>query len=68
MTEAELKDHFKKYGMLRDAYIPKPFRAFAFITYDTGDEAEKALNDKHVLKGERCTKCSNIVLPISQGI
>ena len=33
MTADDLKDYFSKFGEVTDVFIPKPFRAFAFITF-----------------------------------
>jgi RNA recognition motif-containing protein len=33
ITEADLRDHFEKFGSVTDVYVPKPFRSFAFVTF-----------------------------------
>ena len=33
MTADDLRDYFSKFGEVTDVFIPKPFRAFAFITF-----------------------------------
>jgi RNA recognition motif-containing protein len=33
MTGDDLKDYFSKFGEVTDVFIPKPFRAFAFVTF-----------------------------------
>ena len=33
MTADHLKEYFSKFGEVTDVFIPKPFRAFAFITF-----------------------------------
>ena len=33
MTSDDLKDYFSKFGEVTDVFIPKPFRAFSFITF-----------------------------------
>ena len=33
ITAEDLKEHFEKFGPVTDVYIPKPFRSFAFITF-----------------------------------
>jgi RNA recognition motif-containing protein len=33
ITSDDLKDYFCKFGEVTDVFIPKPFRAFAFVTF-----------------------------------
>lgn len=33
MTADELRQYFMQYGEVTDVFIPKPFRAFAFVTF-----------------------------------
>lgn len=33
MTADELRQFFSQYGEVVDVFIPKPFRAFAFVTF-----------------------------------
>jgi TAR DNA-binding protein 43 len=33
ITADDLKDYFGKFGEVTDVFIPKPFRAFAFVTF-----------------------------------
>lgn len=33
ITAEDLKEHFEKFGPVTDVYIPKPFRSFAFVTF-----------------------------------
>lgn len=33
MTADELQQFFAQYGEVVDVFIPKPFRAFAFVTF-----------------------------------
>lgn len=51
ITKTDLSEYFERYGTLRDVYIPKPFRGFAFLTFLTAEEAEAAMRDDHMLKG-----------------
>ncbi|KAI6646700.1 TAR DNA-binding protein 43-like [Oopsacas minuta] len=40
---SELATQFEKYGNIIDVYVPKPFRGFGFVTFQTGEEAQRAL-------------------------
>lgn len=33
ITTEDLKEHFEKFGPVTDVYIPKPFRSFAFVSF-----------------------------------
>ena len=33
MNADDLRDYFSKFGEVTDVFIPKPFRAFAFVTF-----------------------------------
>ena len=33
MNADDLREYFSKYGEVTDVFIPKPFRAFAFVTF-----------------------------------
>ena len=33
MTADDLREYFSTFGEVTDVFIPKPFRAFAFITF-----------------------------------
>lgn len=33
MTTDDLRQFFMQYGEVTDVFIPKPFRAFAFVTF-----------------------------------
>ena len=33
ISSDDLKDYFGKFGEVTDVFIPKPFRAFAFVTF-----------------------------------
>lgn len=36
----DLRNYFKKFGEISDVFIPKPFRAFAFITFKDSEIAQ----------------------------
>ena len=39
-TVEDLRSYFKKFGEISDVFIPKPFRAFAFITFMDSETAQ----------------------------
>lgn len=45
MTTDELRQYFMQYGEVTDVFIPKPFRAFAFVTF-ADDQVRVTLNDR----------------------
>ena len=48
---SELATQFEKYGKITDVYVPKPFRGFGFITFQTGEEAQRAQEGGAELSG-----------------
>lgn len=44
MTTDDLRQYFMQYGEVTDVFIPKPFRAFAFVTF-ADDQVRLTLND-----------------------
>ena len=44
MTADDLRDYFSKFGEVTDVFIPKPFRAFAFITFLDPEVAQVSSN------------------------
>lgn len=51
MTGDDLKDYFSKFGEVTDVFIPKPFRAFAFITFLDPEVAQSLCGEDHIVKG-----------------
>ncbi|RWS30525.1 TAR DNA-binding protein 43-like isoform X3, partial [Leptotrombidium deliense] len=47
----DLKDYFSKYGEIADVFIPKPFRAFAFVTFYDAEIAQSLCGEDHIVKG-----------------
>lgn len=47
----DLNDYFSKYGEIEDIFIPKPFRGFAFVTFQEPGTAQKLCGDDHLIKG-----------------
>ncbi|XP_044741178.1 TAR DNA-binding protein 43-like isoform X3 [Chrysoperla carnea] len=51
MTADDLRDYFSKYGEVTDVFIPKPFRAFSFVTFLEPDVAQSLCGEDHIIKG-----------------
>merc|ERR1719481_674487 len=51
MTGDDLKEYFSKFGEVTDVFIPKPFRAFAFITFLDPEVAQSLCGEDHIVKG-----------------
>ncbi|KAL1460813.1 hypothetical protein WDU94_012756 [Cyamophila willieti] len=47
LTEGDLREFFEQYGVVTEVLIPKPFREFAFVTFDS-DAVAKSLVGQHV--------------------
>ena len=43
MNADDLRDYFSKFGEVTDVFIPKPFRAFAFVTFLDPEVAQVSL-------------------------
>lgn len=46
MTAEDLRDYFSKFGEVTDVFIPKPFRAFAFVTFLDPEVAQVCCRSK----------------------
>ncbi|XP_065219473.1 TAR DNA-binding protein 43-like [Planococcus citri] len=51
LTVDDLRAYFSQFGEVTDVYIPKPFRSFAFVTFDSPDTAQHLIGEDHVIKG-----------------
>jgi len=51
ITADDLKEHFEKFGPVTDVYIPKPFRSFAFVTFQESKVAQSLYGKDHIVKG-----------------
>jgi hypothetical protein len=51
LTCKDLEDYFIQYGQVIDVYIPKPFRAFGFVTFVEADVAQGLCGESHIIKG-----------------
>lgn len=50
--EAEdLRCYFNKFGEVVDVFIPKPYRAFAFVTFADPEVAQTLCGEDHIVKG-----------------
>ncbi|XP_037085397.1 TAR DNA-binding protein 43-like [Pollicipes pollicipes] len=50
MTPDDLRDYFGQFGEVTDVFIPKPFRAFAFVTFLNPDIAQSLCGEDHIIK------------------
>lgn len=51
LTADDLKDYFSKFGEVTDVFIPKPFRAFSFVTFLDPEVAQSLCGEDHIVKG-----------------
>lgn len=50
LTSDDLRDYFSKFGEVTDVFIPKPFRAFSFVTFLDPDVAQSLCGEDHIIK------------------
>ena len=50
ITTDDLREYFSKYGEVTDVFIPKPFRAFAFVTFLDPETAQSLCGEDHIIK------------------
>lgn len=51
MTMDDLREFFSSYGEVVDVFIPKPFRAFAFVTFADPRVAHSVCGEDFIIKG-----------------
>ncbi|XP_075695487.1 TAR DNA-binding protein 43 [Rhinoderma darwinii] len=51
MTADELRQFFTQYGEVVDVFIPKPFRAFSFVTFADDQVAQSLCGEDLIIKG-----------------
>ncbi|KAL3860145.1 hypothetical protein ACJMK2_010310 [Sinanodonta woodiana] len=51
MSIDDLRDYFSKFGEVVDVFIPKPFRSFAFVTFQDAHVAQSLCGEDHIIKG-----------------
>ena len=47
----DLTMYFSKFGEVVDVFIPKPYRAFAFVTFADPETAQALCGEDHIIKG-----------------
>ncbi|XP_017045351.1 TAR DNA-binding protein 43 isoform X1 [Drosophila ficusphila] len=47
----DLREYFSKFGEVTDVFIPRPFRAFSFVTFLDPDVAQSLCGEDHIIKG-----------------
>lgn len=53
ITEEDLAEYFGKYGEITDTFIPKPFRGFAFVTFNEPDVVAALTGRDHTIKDQK---------------
>jgi len=51
LSADDLREYFEKFGEVTDVFIPKPFRAFAFVTFLDTEVAQSLCGEDHIIKG-----------------
>ncbi|KAE8750358.1 hypothetical protein FOCC_FOCC002918, partial [Frankliniella occidentalis] len=51
LQQDDLREYFSKFGEVTDVFIPKPFRAFAFVTFLDPEIAMGLCGEDHIIKG-----------------
>lgn len=51
LSQDDLRDYFSKFGEVTDVFIPKPFRAFSFVTFLDPEIAQGLCGEDHIIKG-----------------
>lgn len=51
ITKNDFFEYFSKFGEVTDVYIPKPFRACAFVNFLDAEVAQNLCGEDHIIKG-----------------
>lgn len=51
ITAEDLRTYFSEFGEVIDVFVPRPFRAFAFVTFLDPEVAQGLCGEDHVIKG-----------------
>lgn len=57
LTADDLREYFGKFGEVTDVFIPKPFRAFSFVTFLDPEVAQSLCGEDHIIKGKKSKGC-----------
>ncbi|XP_065368031.1 TAR DNA-binding protein 43 isoform X2 [Calliphora vicina] len=47
----DLREYFSKFGEVTDVFIPRPFRAFSFVTFLDPEVAQSLCGEDHIIQG-----------------
>lgn len=51
LSAEDLRDYFAEFGQVTDVFVPRPFRAFSFVTFLDPDVARSLCGQDHIIKG-----------------
>lgn len=52
LSAEDLREYFSKFGEVTDVFIPRPFRAFSFVTFLDPEVAQSLCGEDHIVKGK----------------
>lgn len=58
-TEADLQGFFEKYGKITQVYRPKPFRRYAFVTFESSSVAQNLVKEGSVIFNHKKVKITS---------
>ncbi|VVC87714.1 unnamed protein product [Leptidea sinapis] len=51
LSADDLREYFGAFGQVTDVFVPKPFRAFSFVTFLDPEVAQSLCGQDHIIKG-----------------
>ncbi|KAG6461998.1 TAR DNA-binding protein 43-like [Manduca sexta] len=51
LTADDLREYFAAFGQVTDVFVPRPFRAFSFVTFLDPEVARSLCGQDHIIKG-----------------
>lgn len=51
LTAEDLREYFGAFGQVTDVFVPRPFRAFSFVTFLDPEVAQSLCGQDHIIKG-----------------